>query len=152
MNLRNKVALVFLILGFIFSCIIRVRFNIAHGFEFHNFWITWMPSFFDFALLSSNEHALTTTFLGYAFFAISGLLMLNYRKALRNNNKSLLIFMGLTAFALLFEVISLAQDFFTSYYGQHLRMGLLLFLLGIVIFSRIYHSPKFINTFDVKQM
>lgn len=76
MNLRQKVSLVFLILGFVFSSIIRVRFNISNGFEYHNLWITWIPSFFDFALIRSSEHALTTTFLGYSIFGVSAYFML----------------------------------------------------------------------------
>lgn len=147
MNLRHKGSLVFLILGFFLSSVIRMKFNISNGFEFHNLWITWLPSFFDFALLSSSEHALTTTFLGYIFFISSGFLMLNNLKNLGNKNKRLTTFLGLSAFALLFELISLAQDLFTSYYGQHLRIGLILFILGIIVFSYTYRSSKIISAF-----
>lgn len=145
MNLRQKITLGFLILGFIFSSIIRIRFNIDNGFEFHNLWITWIPSFFNFALLSSSEQTLTTTFLGYSFFIASGFLMLKPTKGPGAKNKGLVFFLGLVAFALTFELISLFQDLFFSYYGQHLRMGLLIFLLGIIIFRQTLHSSKIIE-------
>lgn len=145
MNIRQRISLVFLFIGLLFSSIIRVRFNISNGFEFHNWWVTWTPSIFDFALLSSSEHALTSTFGGYLFFALSGFLMLNHMKDFGYKNKMLSAFLGLSVIALAFELISLGQDLFTSYYGQHLRMGLLLFLLGIVVFYRTFPSSKIIG-------
>lgn len=145
MNLRHKITLAFLFLGFIFSSIIRIRFNIDNGFEFHNLWITWIPSFFNFALLSSSEQTLTTTFLGYIFFVTSGFIMFKSTKGLESKNKSLIFFLGLSAFALLFESISLIQDLFFSYYGQHMRIGLLLLIMGLVIFKRTIHSSNIIE-------
>ena len=150
MNFRQKISLVFLILGLLFSSIIRVRFNISNGFEFHNIWITWIPSIFDFALLSTKEQDLTSTFLGYIFFAVFGILMLNQIKRPVNKNKNLTTYLGLTVFALLFELISLAQDLYTSYYGQHLRIGMLLFFFGIIVYYQTIHSLKFIGALHHK--
>ena len=136
MNSKQKLSLVFLVLGFIFSSVVRVRFNVSNGFDFQNFWITIFPTILDFAAFKSNDLALTSTFVGYLFLVISGLFMLDDFKALRRNRAFLIGFMVLALFAFLFELVSIIQDLSSSFNGQHLRIGFALFLIGISVFIR----------------
>jgi hypothetical protein len=133
MNSKQKLSLGFLILGLILSSIVRVRFNVSNGFEFQDFWITPIPSIFDFAAIRSSDLALTSSFFGYFFLAISGLLMLSDFKALRHKTAYLTVFLVLTLLALVFESVSIIQDISSSFAGQHLRIGLALFLFGLLI-------------------
>lgn len=142
MNSKQKLSLGFLILGLIFSSIIRVRFNVSNGFEFQGFWITPLPSIFDFAVVRSSDLALTSTSFGYLFLIISGLFMLSDFKALRQKNTSLIIFLILTLLALVFEFVSIIQDISSSFVGQHLRIGLVLFLFGLLILVNSFRSIK----------
>ena len=142
MNSKQKLSLGFLILGLIFSSIIRVRFNVSNGFEFQGFWITPLPSIFDFAVIRSSDLALTSTSFGYLFLIISGLFMLSDFKALRQKNTSLIIFLVLTFLALVFEFVSIIQDISSSFVGQHLRIGLVLFLFGLLILVNSFRSIK----------
>lgn len=142
MNSKQKLSLGFLILGLIFSSIIRVRFNVSNGFEFQGFWITPLPSIFDFAVVRSSDLALTSTSFGYLFLIISGLFMLSDFKALRQKNTSLIIFLILTLLALVFEFVSILQDISSSFVGQHLRIGLALFLFGLLILVNSFRSIK----------
>lgn len=142
MNSKQKLSLGFLILGLIFSSIIRVRFNVSNGFEFQGFWITPLPSIFDFAVIRSSDLALTSTSFGYLFLIISGLFMLSDFKALRQKNTSLIIFLILTLLALVFEFVSIIQDISSSFVGQHLRIGLVLFLFGLLILVNSFRSIK----------
>lgn len=140
MNSKQKLSLGFLILGLIFSSIIRVRFNVSNGFEFQGFWITLFPSIFDFAAIRSSDLTLTSTSFGYLFLVISGLFMLSDFKALRQKNTSLTIFLVLTFLALVFEFVSIIQDISSSFVGQHLRIGLVLFLFGLLILVNSYRT------------
>ncbi len=140
MNSKQKLSLGFLILGLIFSSIIRVRFNVSNGFEFQGFWITPLPSIFDFAAIRSSDLVLTSTSFGYLFLIISGLFMFIDFKALRQKNTSLTVFLVLTLLALVFEFVSIIQDISSSFVGQHLRIGLVLFLFGLLVLVNSYRS------------
>ena len=140
MTSKQKLSLIFLILGLVFSTIIRVRFNVSNGFEFQDFWITPIPSIFDFAAIRSSDLALTSTSFGYLFFVIFGLLMLIDFKTLIQKTTSLTIFLVLSLLALVFESVSIIQDISSSFVGQHLRIGLALFLFGLLILVNNYRT------------
>jgi len=140
MNSKQKLSLGFLILGFILSSIIRVRFNLSDGFEFQGFWITLPLPFFDFAASSSTDLTLTSTSLGYLFLVVFGLLMLSDFKVLRQKTTSLTVFLVLTLLALVFESASIIQDINSSFTGQHLRIGVALFLSGLLILVYNYRT------------
>lgn len=140
MNSKQKLSLGFLILGLILSSIIRVRFNVSNGFEFQGYWITPLPSIFDFAVVKSSDLTLTSTILGYLFLGISGLFMLSDFKALRHKTTNLTIFLVLTLLALVFESVSIIQDISSSFAGQHLRIGLALFVFGLLILVNNYRT------------
>ena len=83
---------------------------------------------------------LTSTILGYLFLVISGLLMLRDFKALRHKTTNLTIFLVLTLLALVFESVSIIQDISSSFSGQHLRIGLALFVFGLFVFVNSYRT------------
>lgn len=136
MKNKLKLSLVFLILGFIFSSIIRLKFNIAGGFEFQKVLITLPLPIFDFSAQSSNDLTLSSTFIGYFLFAVSGLLMVSDFKSLISKNMLLVLFMVLTFVALAFEISSIIQVFNSNFTGHHLRIGPTLFLLGLLVYLR----------------
>jgi hypothetical protein len=140
MNSKQKLTFGFLILGLILSSIIRFRFNLSNGFEFQGFWITPLPSIFDFAAISSSELALTSTSIGYIFLAISGFLMLGDFKAFKHSTTRLKVFLALTILAIVFESFSIIQDISSSFAGQHLRIGFALFIFGLLIFVNNYKT------------
>lgn len=140
MNFKQKIALTFLILGLVFSSIFRMRFNLSEGFEFHNFWISFIPSIFDYAG-SSDELELTSTFFGYILFIIFGILLIRVNKdANIVKNTSLFIFLTITFIAFIVESLSLAHDVTSNFSGQHFRIGPVLFLVGLSIFVKSYRT------------
>jgi len=135
MNIKQRLSIGFLFLGFIFSSLVRIRFNISNGFDFHSFWIKIIPTpIFDFAGQTSNNLCLTSTFIGYLFFVASGFFMINEFKFLKI--KSPLIFLLLSLCAILFELTSIIQDVNSNYVGQHLRIGPALLIVGLLIFVK----------------
>jgi hypothetical protein len=137
MNTKQKLSIGFLFLGFIFSSMVRVRFNISNGFDFHSFWIKIIPTpIFDFAIYSSNGLYLTTTIFGYLFFVAFGFFMINELKSLKVKSKSPMLFLLFTLCAILFEFTTIIQDVYSSYNGQHLRIGPALLIFGLLIFIK----------------
>ena len=145
MNIKQKIALLFLLLGLVFSSLFRMRFNLSDGFEFHNFWITIIPSIFDYAS-SSNEPELTSTFFGYILFVIFGLLLIRVNKdANIVKNTSLFIFLTITFIAFTAESWSLIQDVNSNFSGKHFRIGPILFLVGFYNFVKSYRTINNLN-------
>lgn len=142
MNSKQKITLGLLTLGLVFSSIIRVKFNISNGFEFQELWITLPLPLFDFASKSSNEMALTTTFLGYLIYAVFGLLLITDVKALINKDILLAVFLFVTIIALAFELISVIQGLNSNLERHHARVGPTLFLIGLWILVKKYRLVK----------
>ncbi len=148
MKTKQKLTLALLILGFILSSTVRIRFNISDGFEFHNFWITPIPSVFDFAVRSSPDYELTTTILGYLSFLIAGIIMIKMVGKYNNSNLSIFVFLIVTFCAILFEFSSVIQDLNSNYGGKHLRIGLILFLISLLLLVRRNRELKLKTTND----
>ncbi|OFX18296.1 MAG: hypothetical protein A2033_17765 [Bacteroidetes bacterium GWA2_31_9] len=140
MKTKLKLSIVFLIFGLIFSSIIRLQFNTSSGFEFQKALITLPLPIFDFAAHSSNNLVLSSSFIGYFFFVVFGLLLISDFKSLISKNMLLVIFMLLTFAAIVFEINSLIQDFNSNFTGHHLRIGPTLFLLGLLVYLRNYRT------------
>ena len=137
MNIKQRLSIGFLFLGFIFSSLVRIRFNISNGFDFHSFWIKIIPTpILDFAGQASNDLYLTSTVFGYLFFVASGFFMINEFKFLKIKSVSPLIFLLLSLCAILFEFTSIIQDVNSNYVGQHLRIGPALLIVGLLIFVK----------------
>ena len=136
----KKLSLILLILGLILSQIVIVKFNLNNGLEFHNFWIKVLP-IADYAGKSSSEFYLTSTILGYIAFVIFGVLNTNKIKS-PSIFKSALMFSAITIIVTFFEFTSILEDLNGTFQGKYFRIGWLLFLLGLWIFSKNYLSKK----------
>ncbi len=136
----KKLSLIFLFLGLIFSQIIVIRFNLNEGFEFHNFWFKILP-ITSYAGKLSPELYLTSTILGYIAFVIFAVLNTNKVKS-PGIFKSVLMFSAITIVVTFFEFTSILEDLNSTFQGKHFRIGWLLFLLGLWIFSKKYISKK----------
>jgi len=131
MRTNQKVILVLLIIGLLFSSIIRVKFNLSNGFEYHGFWIRLLPiPIFDYAG-GSNDPKLTSTIFGYLFYLVTGLMMLNNHKKIISWAS---VFIAIILISILFETAYMVQDFNQKFVGQHLRVGPFLFIIGFLIF------------------
>ena len=142
MNTKQKQLLVFILLGFIFSSILRIKFNVGSGFEFENYWITIPLPFFDWAVAKSSETSLTSTFIGYFFVTLFGIKLLHYLKPIRQPKYNLLGFTIVAFIAFIFEASSIIIATFSSYLGQHMRIGPLLFVWALLMFLWYYKFLK----------
>ena len=142
MTTKQKIILGLLMLGLVFSSLVRLRFNLSDGFVSHGMRTQLLPlPIFDFAK-ASKDLSLTSTIIGYLFFAVSGVLLL--LEAINNKLlRSLWVgFLLVTVYATYFEWTSLMQDINSTFAGQHLRMGTVLFLLGLILFYRNYQVKR----------
>lgn len=141
--IMKKISLFLLFIGLILSQIIVIRFNLNHGFIFHNVWIKILP-IADYAGKSSEEMFLTSTILGYIAFIIFGVKLTNKSKY-PQIFKSALMFTGIAVVVTFFEFTSILEDLNGTFQGKYFRIGWLLFLLGIWIFWKIYFSKSPVN-------
>jgi len=143
MNSRQKLLFAFLVLGLILSSMIRFTFNVSDGFAFQDFWFKILPlPVFDYAGHASNQLNLTSTVLGYLFFAVFGFLLI---KEFKNDKKWISLAIGfffLTLIAIVFEGSSIVQDLNSNFIGQHFRIGPTLFLFGLLVFTRNFMTLK----------
>ncbi len=136
MNTQQKFFVSLSILGLVFSSMLRITFNATPDFEFVDFWLKAIPlPFFDYAG-SSNETHLTTTFVGYIFYFLTGILLLKFTKGDRLLFPLLCGFMLLTTCAIYIEYSSIIQDINSNYQGQHMRIGPFLFLWAYLIITK----------------
>jgi len=145
MTTKQKIILGLLMLGLVFSSLVRLRFNLSDGFISHGLWTKMLPvPVFDYNGVS-GDLSLTSTIIGYLFFLLSGVLLLMEAK----NNKQLKVlwagFLLITIYTTYFEWTSLMQDIHLKFVGQHLWMGPALFLLGLILFYRNYQMKKVSN-------
>lgn len=142
MTTKQKILFGLLILGLIFSSLVRIRFNLSDGFIFHDVWTKLLPlPLFDYAK-QSGDLSLTSTIIGYLFFAVSGILLVSEVKTNKLAKAVLTGFLLITVYSTYFEWTSLMQDINSHFIGQHLRMGPVLFLLGLVLYIRNYRTHR----------
>jgi hypothetical protein len=126
-----------MILGLIFSSVMRIRFQFDEGFQFDNFWVRLIPlPLTDICLQSSNEELLTSTFVGYLFYNFFGLLMLKEFRLSRLGVMVLIAFLILCNYALLAELSSVYAGMYQQYDGQYFRIGPLLFVISVILMRR----------------
>ena len=133
---NNRTILFLLLVGLILSSLIRIVFNISNGFEYQEIWIKILPlPIFDFAMQSSSELVLTSTFVGYIFYFAVGIMLI-----IKQKDKLIWIipFLLIVVISIYFEVNSAVQDINSNFSGQHLRIGPLLFLVGLFILTLDY--------------
>jgi hypothetical protein len=134
MNSKQKLTFGLLIFGFIFSSIIRIRFNISGGFNFHDIWLSSPLPLFDFSAHSTNEQALTSTIIGYLLFALFGFFLITDYYSSNLSRIILTPFLLLTIIASMFEITSLIQDFNSNFVGNYVQIGPTLFIFGLFIY------------------
>lgn len=136
MNKRNILTFSLLILGLLFSAIIRFKFNLSQGFEFKGFGISLPTQFLDFAGVSSNELSLNSQLIGYVFYLIFGMLYLKRVDFSVKPSPIIIVFLGLVGVVILSDLYSFYQDLNNQFTGRHFRIGLTVFLIGLVIFNK----------------
>lgn len=137
MKKQNQLTGALLILGLLFSVVIRFNFNLRDGFQISGTWIHIPGQLLDIAVKSSNELFLTSHIVGYIFYLSFGLLAVKRIDIKKQINKVLLIiFFALVGLVFLNEFYSWYQDFNHQFTGRHFRIGFLVFLLGSLIFGQ----------------
>jgi len=142
MNTKPKILLGLLILGLVFSSLVRLQFNLSDGFVSHGVMTKFIPlPLFDYKG-QSGDLLLTSTIFGYLFFLLAGVLLFLETRKNKLERRLWLGFLFITLYATYFEWTSLMQDINLTYAGQHLRMGPVLFLLGLVLYIRSYRTHQ----------
>ncbi len=136
----KKSSLFLLISGLILSQLLVVKFNLNNGFVFHGIDFNLLP-IAKYAGKSSPELYLTLRILGYIAFIIFGVMHINKIKY-PSIFKSALMFSAISVVVTFFEFTSILEDINANYQGKYFKIGWLLFLLGIWIFSKIYLMKK----------
>ncbi len=136
----KKLSLALLILGLISGQLIVLTFNLNNGFEIHSVSFKLLP-IADYAGKASSQLFLTSIILGYLVFVIFGIINTNKTKS-PAIFKSALIFTGIAIIVTFFEFTSILEDLNGTFQGKHFRIGWLLFLLGLWIFSKKYLIKK----------
>lgn len=142
MTTKSKILLALLILGLVFSSLVRLQFNLSDGFVSHGVMIKFIPlPLFDYDG-QSGDLSLTSTIFGYLFFLLTGVLFFLETMENKLQRRLWLGFLFITLYATYFEWMSLMQDINLTYAGRHLRMGPVLFLLGLVLYIRSYRAQR----------
>jgi hypothetical protein len=135
MQPKQKQFLILLIAGFVLSSIVKIDFSLNPGFVFHGLKITLPLPLFDFAE-ESGQTQLNTAIVGYVSYAIAGLVFIGQ---LKENKRWLLITLGfilVTLYAVYFEASAWGASMNGNYNGEHMSIGPILFLLGLLIFAK----------------
>ncbi len=136
----KKLSLALLILGLIFGQLVVLTFNLHNGFEIRDITIKLLP-IADYAGRASSQLYLTSTILGYLAFVIFGVINTNKTKS-PAIFKTALMYTGIVIVVSFFEFTSILEDLNGTFQGKHFRIGWLLFLLGLWIFSKRYLLKK----------
>lgn len=142
MNSNKKTIFAFLVLGLIFSSIIRIKFNFHNGFEFQNFWITIPLPLFSMGSDLVKNLALTSTIVGYLFYAGFGIALITNINSSIKKHISFLIFLLLLVISFSIELILLIQGVLSYAYDYHARIGPTLFLIGLYIYFKRFRFKK----------
>jgi hypothetical protein len=135
MQPKQKQFLILLAVGFVLSGIVKIEFSLNPGFVFHGLNISLPLPLFDFAE-ESGQTRLSTELAGYLFYAIAGLVFIG---ELKSNKRWLLITLGfilVTLYAVYFEASAWAAGMSGEYNGEHMSIGPILFLLGLLIYAK----------------
>jgi len=143
MSGKIKLPLALLLCGLLFSSITGFNFNLADGFHFHNFWIKGPLPIFDLAMKSSGELFLNSQLIGYLFYIIFGMISfgkINWSDI--RSNISFIAFVAFVAMVIIGDFYCFYLDITHQFTGQHFRVGLLVFLLGLTVLYRNQLADK----------
>ena len=143
MKKKNYIFLLLLILGLVFSSTFGFKFHLNQGFEIIGFWIKYPTQILDVAITSSNELALTSHLLGHIFYLIFGIATTKKINFKNTRNKIIVIvFFALVSITILSEFYSYIQELSDLFIGRHIRIGLPIFLLGVLILQDVIKNSK----------
>jgi len=132
-----------LALGLLFSSIAGFNFNLTDGFHFHNFWVRTPLPLVDIATKNSSDLHLNSHLIGYLFYLVFGMISFgetdwsNWR-----NSMGFIAFVALVGLVIISDFNSFYQEITHQFTGRHIRMGLLVFLIGLSVF---YRNKRFKN-------
>jgi len=127
---------VFLILGLLCSIFIRIDFFSTNNIFEYRLVASPHFSFADIAFNSSVEKTFSSQIISTVFYLLSVLSIFldKKRKSISLDN---FLFMGLVSFQLLYDFFCIYKVSINEYEGEHLRIGLILFLLGIFVWKKM---------------
>lgn len=135
----KKLSVLLLMLGLLFSV-----FYIRASWGVNGSTVEYQPNRLSnlFMLGGGSEHMyVTTSFIGYLFLVVFGLINLN-RSRTMGLSKPLSLFLTINIILLLFELSSWLLMYQNAFHGIHARIGALLVLPGLLLWDRMYHNSK----------
>ena len=137
--MKRTTSITLLVLALLFSDFIIMSFNLSGGFQSSGIKFQLLP-LIAFSVNISEHAFLTSSIVGYILFTF--FLLANFKRAKVVAPKSFYTALFSCVASVLFELYSFACDSTNNYMGQHLRIGLLLFLMCYNVFNAIYKDEK----------
>ncbi len=136
----TKKSLILLLLGLIFSQIVRLNFTILGGFSFEDITFhIWPPA--ELALVSGAGVNLSSIFIGYLLYIVFGFSFIRRKQSSKVIMPAIMMLL-MTTFAIYFEFSAIIEDYLGYYNGKHMRVGWVLFVYGLHVFNRYYRLLK----------
>jgi len=129
------ISITLLSLGLVFSVLLGFNFNLSQGFEFKGFWFYFPPNLMDIAFISSGETLLKSNLIGYVFYLIFGIIYFKQNPSFRKS-PVFIAFLILVALVFISDFYSMYLDFNDAFNGRHFRVGLIVFILGILSYRQ----------------
>jgi hypothetical protein len=140
--MKRNTSLALLFFGLIFSHLIILNFNLNGGFVIREIKFKLLP-LLAFAGRSSDFTYLTSAIIGYILFAV--FLFANFNRAKAAMPKLFYVITVVCIASVLFEMYCFYTDYAGQFTGQHSRVGFVLFLICLNIFSTIYKNENQIS-------
>jgi hypothetical protein len=145
MKHQKTIYITLLILGLIFSVFAGFYFNWQNGFEFKGYWFRSTPNLVDIALNSSLELKLRSTLVGNLFYSIFAILFFVKQPELRKSSE-LIAFIVLVSLINISDLYSIYQDINNEFIGRHIRIGLIIFIIGVLCVRKLKSKSEKVNT------
>lgn len=130
--------LLILIIGWIFSTLISVRFNLTPQLEFKGFWISSPLQFIDIAIQGSEELSLTSQLIGYIFYILFGVLSIpRIDLSVKINLFLIITFFLMILLVFAGDIYFFLLDMHGQFTGSHFRIGATVFAIGFIIFLKL---------------
>ena len=123
-----------LMLGLIFSSIIRLRFSLNDGFQYDSLWVSLPITFFSYSTTFTSS--LTTTFIGYLLFTLFGIFLYLETPKGTPRYRILTIYILASAASAGYEISQIISDYNGHFNFRHLHLGPSLFLFGLITLTK----------------
>lgn len=137
--MKRTTSFAILFFALLFSHLIIFHFNLNGGFVFSEIKFKLLP-LLAFAGQSSDHKFLTSAIIGYVLFVI--FLFGNFKRAKEVLPKLFYVTTIVCIASIFFELYCYFSDFAGNYKGQFSRIGFVLFLICLNIYSTIYKDSK----------